>query len=232
MEKLIAASFKSIGSIFAPGMLGVFVACLCTTFLVLIGFVFLVTTVAASISGLVSDPSLSSALPWFSGLGAGLFAYFLFPGIMPIIVNFFDSKIALVIEQKNYPNVCPISPPFWPEFWHDARFTLLAILLNILVLPLYLFPIIGQITFFALNGHLLGKEFFVMAARRYMPLEEALALRKAHGRTIFIGGIILTILATIPFVNLLAPFWGIAVMTHLYHALKSTPKVEILLPID
>ncbi len=232
MEKLIAASFKSIGSIFAPGMLGVFVSCLFTTFVVLVGFVFVVTVGAASFSDLISDVKLASALPWFTGLGAGLFAYFLFPGIMPVIVNFFDSKIARVIEQKDYPTVRPISPPFWPEFWHDARFTLLAVILNILVIPLYLFPIIGQIAFFALNGHLLGKEFFVMAARRYMPLEEALALRTQHGRTIFIGGIILTVLATIPLVNLLAPFWGIAVMTHLYHALKATPKAEILLPTD
>jgi CysZ protein len=232
MDKLITASFKSIGSIFAPGMLGVFVSCLFTTFFVLVGFVFLVTMGAAIFSDLISDPSLSAALPWFSGMGAGLFAYFLFPGIMPVIVNFFDSKIAGVIEQKDYPVVRPISPPFWPEFWHDVRFTLFAIFLNIVVMPLYLFPVIGQIAFFALNGHLLGKEFFVMAARRYMPLEDALALRTQHGRTIFVGGIILTFLATIPLLNLFAPFWGIAVMTHLYHAFKATPKAEILLSVD
>lgn len=230
MDKIIAVSFKAIGSIFAPGMLFVFLGSVALTMLVLSGLVALATGIGTVLSSSVADEQIASMLPWFSGLGAALLAYLLFPGIMPIIVNFFDSTIARIIEQKDYPDARPIDPPFWPEFWHDVRFTCMAILINILALPFYFIPILGQILFFLINGHLLGKEFFVMSARRYMPVADAVALHKAHGRMILCGGIILVVCAMIPFVNLLAPFWGIAVMTHLYHDIKGTAKVQVLPP--
>ncbi len=230
MERLIDAALKAIGSIFAPGMFSVFVKSLLLTFAALIGFVVLVTSFAGIIASHLSDPAMASWVPMISGFGAALFAYFLFPGIMPIFVNFFDAKIATLIERKDYPAAHPIDPPFWPEFWHDVRFSLSAIGLNILVLPLYLIPIINLFVFYALNGHLLGKEFFVMVARRHLKLEDALVLRRANSRIIFSGGIILTILATIPLINLLAPFWGIAMMTHLYHIITHTAKIEVLPP--
>jgi uncharacterized protein involved in cysteine biosynthesis len=117
-----------------------------------------------------------------------------------------------------------------PEIFHDARFTLTAIGLNLLVLPLYLVPGINLVLFYLLNGYLLGREFFVAMARRHMPINEAIQLRKDHSRIITLGGIGLAFLATIPLVNLFAPFWGVAMMTHLFHALKPEPKVKFLLP--
>lgn len=230
MEKLSAAAFRAIGSVFVPGMLGVFVASTLLTLGALTLFIFGTTGVSAYVSTLVSNPSLATWLPWASGVGAVMLAWFLFPGIMALIVNFFDQRIARLIEEKDYPAAQPIEPRFWPEFWHDLRFSLSALVLNILILPVYLIPVLGQVAFYMLNGHLLGKEFFVMVARRHKPLPEALALRRAHSRTIFIGGIFLTVLATIPMINLVAPFWGIALMTHLYHSLVRTPKMDVLPP--
>ncbi len=230
MERLINAALGAIGSIFASGMFGVFVKSLLLTLAALVGFVVLATSFAGIIASHLSDPAMASWVPMLSGFSAALFAYALFPGIMPIFVNFFDAKIATLIEKKDYPAARPIDPSFWPEFWHDVRFSLRAIGLNILVLPLYLIPLVNLFVFYALNGHLLGKEFFVMVARRYLPIEEALLLRKTHGRTIFAGGVMLTLLATIPILNLFAPFWGIALMTHLYHSLSNTQKIELLSP--
>lgn len=230
MEQLVAASLKAIGSVFAPGMLGVFIKSLLLSLLVLVGFVVLVTSIAAGVAPMFAQtyPQWSEWLPYLTGAGAMLFAFFLFPGIMPIIVNFFDNRIATNIERQDYPAARPIDPPFWPEFWHDVRFSLLAITLNILVLPLYLVPFVNIFVFYVLNGHLLGKEFFVMVARRHRTLSNAKALYNAHSRTVFAGGVILTIIATIPLVNLFAPFWGIAMMTHFYHAITQTNKMDIL----
>jgi len=230
MEQLAASAFRSVGSIFTPGMLGVFVKSVLLTVFALILFVTGVTSLAGMISGYVNDPAMAEWLPYLSGFGAMLFAYFLFPGIMPVIVNFFDNRIATLIERRDYPAARPMEPPFWPEFWHDVRFSLMAIALNILVLPLYLIPVVNLVVFYVLNGHLLGKEFFIMVARRHQPLENAKAMRAAHGRIIFIAGALLAILATVPVINLFAPFWGIAMMTHLYHALARTPHMEILNP--
>lgn len=230
MEQLSTASFKSIGSIFAPGMLGVFVKSVLLAIVALISFIILVVYAAGFASDYVQNPVTAAWLPVATGFGAGIFAYFLFPGIMPIVVNFFDNQIATIIERRDYPAAKPIEPPFWPEFWHDVRFSLMAIALNILVLPLYLIPVIQLFVFYVLNGYLLGKEFFVMVARRHQPLENAKAMRAAHGRIIFVGGVVVAILATVPVINLFAPFWAIAMMTHLYHSLAHTPTMEIYSP--
>lgn len=230
MEQLSTAAFKSIGSMVAPGMLGVFVRSVLFAIASLILFVTLVVFAAGFAADYVHNPASAAWLPVVSGFGAGMFAYFLFPGIMPIFVNFFDNRIATIIERRDYPAAKPIEPPFWPEFWHDVRFSLTAVFLNIIVLPLYLIPVVNLFVFYVLNGYLLGKEFFVMVARRHQTLENAKAMRSANGRVIFAGGVVLSILATVPVINLFAPFWAIAMMTHLYHSLARTPSMEVMEP--
>jgi uncharacterized protein involved in cysteine biosynthesis len=63
-----------------------------------------------------------------------------------------------------------------------------------------------------------------------MSAHDAEALRKAHATTVLLAGVALTVCATIPIVNLFAPFWGIAVMVHLYHRLSNMPVSQILPP--
>jgi len=217
-SNLIAASFRALRSLFAPGMFGLFIVSVGVTIAALVGFVMcsglFFSSLAAHLHGY-------AYLTWIGTLGAGVIAWFLFPGIMPVIVNFFDNRIASIIEERDYPSKPVQSPAFWPELLHDAQFSGLTILLNIVVLPLYLVPVINLVLFYILNGYLLGREFFVMAARRHISVHEAESLRKRHAKTVMIAGMMLTVLATIPIVNLFAPFWGIAVMVHLYHRLSS-----------
>jgi CysZ protein len=228
MESLIIATGRALRSIFAPGMLKIFLVSVMLTLLLL----------ALFISGASSFfVWLGHAYSWgwlsvIGSIGSGLLGWMLFPGIMPIIVNFFDTRITQIIEREDYPASEALqNPPFWPEFWHDLRFSLFTLLANLIVLPFYLFMhVFGPIVFFWLNGYLLGREFFEMAARRHIPLEEAKALRKRHSRIVLIAGVLLAIMATIPIINLFAPFWGIAVMVHLYHRVAATPQSQILPP--
>ena len=151
---------------------------------------------------------------------------------MPVIVSFFDSRIAAIIERQDYPASPVTASSFWPEMLHDLRFSAVVIVLNIAVLPLYVFfHVFSPVIFYLLNGYLLGREFFVMAARRHMPAYDAEALRKRHARPVLAAGVMLTVMATIPIVNLFAPFWGIAVMVHLYHRLAGTPSSQLLPPV-
>ena len=230
MDMLLTASFRALKSVFAPGMFGVFLWSIFLTMLALIAFVVLAGYASGFLATQLDNPEWASILPFVGTLGAGLIAWFLFPGIMPIIVNFFDARIAYLIEARDYPESMATNPTaFWPEFWHDARFSLMAVTLNILILPLYLFmPGLHLIPFYLLNGYLLGREFFVMAARRHIPIQEALVLRRKNGRTVLIAGVGLAILATLPLVNLLAPFWGIAVMVHLFHSVSPRPKAILV----
>lgn len=224
MEMLIESSLKAMRSVFAPGMLGLFIKSVLLTVVVLTLFVIGASGFFAWF--FANNPWIA----WVGGIGSAMLAWFLFPGIMPVIVNFFDDRIAGMIEQQDYATSRPAqNPPFWPEFWHDVRFSLKAIALNILALPLYLIPVINLFLFYALNGYLLGREFFMMVAKRHMTIQDANHLRKRHGQIVMAGGIMLTVLATVPILNLFAPFWGIALMTHIYHHLSRSKNAEILL---
>lgn len=227
MEHLLISATRAVRSLFAPGMLGIFIWSVLLTVAVLIGFVIVMSGFFTWLAGQIH----SDALAWVGTIGSMALAWMLFPGIMPIIVNFFDDRISRAIEQQDYPASPPLQQPdFWPELWHDVRFSAFAIFINILVLPLYLLPVLNLFLFYLLNGYLLGREFFVMAARRHLPLGEAAALRRRHSKIVLAAGIALALVATLPILNLIAPFWGIALMVHLYHRLAGTPSSAVLPP--
>jgi CysZ protein len=220
MSALIPSATRAISSLFAPGMLPVMVKCVIVTIVALFLFVIGASSFFIWLAGTIESADFSLLVGIGGSIGSGILAWFLFPTIMPVIVNFFGERIAEIIEARDYPAVRPIQDvAFWREFLHDARFTLMTIGLNLLVLPLYLLPVLNIFLFYLLNGYLLGREFFIMVARRHVPVSQAEILRKRYSRTVMTAGILLTVMATIPILNLFAPFWGIAVMTHLYHRL-------------
>ena len=231
MEALIISALRAIRSLVAPGMLRVFILSIIVTIAALTAFIIFASMFFTWLGAHLQGHAIAAFLPWIGGIGSGIIAWLLFPGIMPVIISFFDERIAAIIERHDYPAAAPArTPEFLTELLHDLRFSAWVIFLNILVLPLYLLPLINLILFYGLNGHLLGREFFVMAARRHMSVEAAEALRKQHSRTVLTAGVALAVMATIPILNLFAPFWGVAVMVHLYHRLAKTPDSQLLPP--
>ena len=88
------------------------------------------------------------------------------------------------------------------------------------LLPLILSPFIGPfatILFYLANGWLLGREFFQMAARRHLAAPQAKALRLRMTRQATTLGVLITLLVTVPFLNVLVPVLAAAGFTHLYH---------------
>lgn len=220
MGLLFISALSALRSLWVPGMFAILCRSLVVTILALIAFIIVMTGLSSWAAQFMTDPILREHAGVLGGLSAAALAWFLFPGIMPLIITFFDERIIGTIEASDYPGAKPAPRPFWPELAHDSRFALIAIGLNILVLPLYMVPVINLFLFYVLNGFLLGREFFMTVARRYLGIPAADALRKTHTRAITLGGIGLSLMATIPLVNLFAPFWGIALMTHLFHTLS------------
>jgi uncharacterized protein involved in cysteine biosynthesis len=226
MEPLASSAFRAIQSLFAPGMVFILLKSILITLVALSAFFIGSSTLFFSLFG------ADSWLSWLGSIGSGIMAWFLFPAIMPVIVNFFDTRIVRLIEEQEYPGAAKaVEPPFMKEFLHDAKFTAKALLLNLLALPFYLIPIVNLLLFYGLNGYLLGKEFFIMVARQHMPIESAVELHRRHSQLAGLGGTALAIMATIPIVNLFAPIWGIALMVHVYHSVQSTTKSAILPPL-
>ena len=104
------------------------------------------------------------------------------------------------------------------------RLTGVTVVLNLLALPVYLLvPGINLVLFFVLNGYLLGRGYFEVVALRRLDAGEARAVRNRFAGRIFLGGVVIAGLFTLPLVNLVAPVIATIFMLHIFEAL---PRIE------
>jgi CysZ protein len=66
----------------------------------------------------------------------------------------------------------------------------------------------------------LGREFFDLAALRHLNRADTVALRSRHAMRIYSAGLLISVLTVIPFIDLIAPFFGSALMAHLFKRLS------------
>jgi uncharacterized protein involved in cysteine biosynthesis len=83
-----------------------------------------------------------------------------------------------------------------------------------------LLPFLALPIFFGLNGYLLGREYFQIAAMRRIGRENAKELRRKHSGKIWLAGCLMALPLSIPLVNLVIPILGAATFTHLFHRLS------------
>lgn len=166
---------------------------------------------------------------WVAGLafvGTLLVSTFLmFPAVVMIVVGLFLDQVAEVVERRHYPEIGEArKQPLLETLGSTAKFAAIVMLLNVLVLPIYLIllfiPGANLLLYYLLNGYLIGREFFELAAFRRMEPGEAHRLRKAYRGKVMMAGVMLTFLMTIPVVNLLTPVLGAAFMVHVAQDLK------------
>ena len=139
------------------------------------------------------------------------------PVLTVLIAGMFQETVIHRIEFVYYPdNIREESPKFWPDLLHDIKFTIWALLLNLIILPLY-FIGIGFVASIILNSYLLGREFFESAAGYHLGKPEAKNLGTQNRFAIFIGGLVITLLALIPVINLFIPIFAVVWMVHVYH---------------
>jgi len=222
MDKLNQAAKLTLSSLLTMKMLMVAMISVVVSIFILIGFILLTSILSAMIF-----QSFSAAIGGF--LFSVIIAWILFPGIMPVVVNFFDIRIIKSIEQASYPHLPEVQDSsFWPELFHDLKFTMFTLFLNVIMLPIYFLPVINVIIFYSMNGYLLGKEFFIVAARRRIGMASALQLFRQNRRDVFLAGLSLSVFATLPVLNLFAPLWGIALMVHLFHIISGKSATLVI----
>lgn len=169
---------------------------------------------------------IGSLLGW-GGLGLILvLSIFLMIPVASAITSFFLEDVADAVEAKHYPNLMPaLSVPFTDALRDTLVFFGVLVGANILALIAYLFlPFLAVPIFFALNGFLLGREYFTIAAMRREGREGAKVMRRKHMAQIWIAGVLMAIPLTVPLMNLFIPILGAATFTHLYHRLAQTPS--------
>src|SRR6516162_10681093 len=107
------------------------------------------------------------------GLAVLVLSWLFFPAVVTLIMSLFLERVAAAVEALDYPGRSPPRrQPFVETTAVALRLTVLTLVLNLLALPVYLLvPGINLFLFLALNGYLLGREYFeVVALRRLDPV--------------------------------------------------------------
>jgi uncharacterized protein involved in cysteine biosynthesis len=143
----------------------------------------------------------------------------------------FLDDVADAVEAEHYPHLPPATHvPFGDALRDTVNFMGVLIGVNIVALVLYLmFAPFAPLIFWSVNGFLLGREYFTLAAIRRVGRTEAKRLRSKHGLTIWAAGFLMAIPLSVPLLNLMIPILGAATFTHLFHQLASGPRATDVL---
>ncbi len=153
-------------------------------------------------------------------------SYLLFPGIVTMVMGLLADQIATAVEEEYYPNRPGTRRVSVGEtIASAAKLTLMMIIINLLALFPYLLLLFlsagtGTLALFiAINGYLLGREYFEMVAIRHVDRHAAKEARVTHSGKVFMVGALIAGMFLVPFLNILAPILGAAIMTHIVHQL-------------
>ncbi len=152
--------------------------------------------------------------------------FLLFPAVSSLFVALFLDEIASAVEARHYPN----DPPgkglsMAASFMLSLKFSVVMIVLNIVALLLYLpllfIPPLNLIVFYLINGYLFSREYFELVSSRHLEPHAIGPARRRGGGRLFLTGVVIAFLMTIPIVNLLAPLVATAAMVHVFKSLAA-----------
>jgi CysZ protein len=152
-------------------------------------------------------PVLLLLLPFLMGAPAAAF-----------FASLFLNDIARAVETHYYPaDPKPSGAPFGESLIVGLKLFILITTLDLLLLPLdAALPGIAETATILINGWLLGWEYFELVALRHVSRRASEALRRRHKGAVFTAGLVIALLAAVPFVSFIAPLFATAFMVHLY----------------
>lgn len=164
---------------------------------------------------------LDDVFSWGAVIIFMIASVFLMVPVASAVTSLFLDDVADAVEAVHYPHL-PQSPR---AGWGDALRDTLSFLgilagVNLLALILYvIFAPFALLIFWAVNGFLLGREYYTLAAMRRVGRARAKELRRRHFLTIWVAGIFMAMPLSVPLLNLMIPIMGAATFTHLFHLL-------------
>ncbi|MEL0105483.1 MAG: EI24 domain-containing protein [Rhodospirillaceae bacterium] len=168
---------------------------------------------------LIETGWLSSLVQFLGGAAVLILTWLLFPTVAITITRFFLDDVADAVENRHYPHLPPASGETWGSMiLTSLSFLVLLLFFNVLILIFIFFPPFFPFVFYAVNGYLLGREFFELIALRRLDRREVRALWRKQRWLYFIPGVAVAFLLTVPIVNLLTPIVAAATMVHLFEA--------------
>ncbi|WP_297780700.1 EI24 domain-containing protein [uncultured Roseovarius sp.] len=224
---IFASFFKAVGQIGDPRFRKVLLLGVGLTLALLIAtYAGVLWLIQAAVGDSTTLPLLGE-VTWLGDLLSGasfllmiVLSVFLMVPVASAITSMFLDEVAQAVEDRHYPHLPPASiVPFGEALRDTINFLGVIIGANIVALILYaIFTPFALFIFWALNGYLLGMEYFQLVAMRRVGREGAKTLRRKHRMTIWAAGVLMAMPLSVPLVNLLIPILGAATFTHIFHA--------------
>ncbi|MCK0139734.1 EI24 domain-containing protein [Aliiroseovarius sp. F47248L] len=218
--------FRSVGQMADPRFRSVLMKGLALT----VGLLITITVAMTWLVGFLVPDTLSLPLigevSWVDGLA--WWASFLLMIVLSVVLmvpvagaftGIFLDDVADAVEARYYPELPPAPEVPLVETTRDSL-GFLGVIVGVNLIALILFFFVGPlapILFWVVNGYLLGREYFQLAAMRRVGRAEANRLRSGNNLQIWLAGTLMAIPLSIPLVNLLIPILGAATFTHLFH---------------
>lgn len=158
------------------------------------------------------------------GLAALVVPLLFFSAVATFVMSFWLDDVADIVEERHYPGLGPARHLGWREaLLASTRFLLVMVAVTLAAAPLYVALLLfglGIILNYAVNGYLLGREYFeLIASRRMEPDQARLLFRNNLGR-LWLCGAVINLLFQIPLLNLTAPVTAAAFMVHVVQGLR------------
>ncbi len=232
---IFAAFFRALGQIDDRRFRRVLMTGIGLTIALLIGatagFVWLVEALTGDtvfIPFLGEVTWLNDLFSWGSLALMLVLSVFLMIPVASAITSMFLEDVASAVEDKHYPHLPPAGRvPFWDALRDTVNFLGVLLAANMAGLVLYLlllviFPPASAFVFWGINGFLLGREYFTLAAMRRVGRARAKELRRTHRNTIWAAGVLMAMPLSVPILNLVIPILGAATFANLFHMLEGT----------
>ncbi len=161
---------------------------------------------------------VNSFLEWLAPVLFILLLLFLGASVAALFGTLFLDGIAQAIEVRFYPADPKASgAPFFTNLGAGVRLVGTVVVADLILLPFdVVLPGAAEIVTILVNGFLLGREYFELAALRHLSSGAADTMRQRHPFAIFGGGMMISLLSIVPVVNLFAPLFGSALMVHMF----------------
>jgi CysZ protein len=223
---MLSAAGQAFQELFTPPFRAVLWKCVGFTVALL---ALLIAAVVWSFGYFAAWPDwIETAIQWLGGLALVVGSIFLIPPVTSLIAGLYLDDIAAVVEREHYPSDPPGRElPTLQSLGLAAKFFIVVLLVNIAALLLLLVPGVNLVAFYIGNGYLLGREYFELAAMRHLAPAEARRLRKANRLTVFLSGLIIAGLASVPILNLVTPLFATAFMVRIYKGLARRAGVAL-----
>ena len=169
---------------------------------------------------------MHTLLGWTSVLFMIGLSVFLMVPVASAFSGIFLEDVADAVEDRHYPQLPPATSLTLTEGLRQSV-NFLGVVLAVNLGAVFLYPFVGPgipILFWAINGFLLGREYFTLVALRRLPPPEVKAMRRRNRWTLWAAGALMAAPLTVPVLNLVIPVLGVATFTHLYHQLASAGR--------